>query len=47
MFYHSKELHQAVGTKKPGENHKAKALWAMNAAKDRDSNPTGAGGKSI
>ena len=35
MCYHyPKDLHRALGTKKPGENQKARALWAMNAAKD-------------
>ena len=31
-----KELHQTVGTKKLGESQKAKALWSMKAAEDRD-----------
>ena len=36
MYYHCKELHLAVGTKKLGDNRRAKALWAMKAAKDRE-----------
>ena len=32
-MYHYKDLQPAVGTKKPGENQKARALWAMKAAK--------------
>ena len=32
-YHHHKELHQAVRTKKPGDNQKAKALWAVKAAK--------------
>ena len=35
MRYHHKELHQAVRTKKHGDNPKAKALWALKAAKDK------------
>ena len=34
---HCEELHQAVGTRKPGDNQKRqKLLWAMKAAKDRE-----------
>ena len=36
MYYHYKALHQAVRTKKPGDNQKARALWAMKAAKERE-----------
>ena len=32
----TKELHQAVGTKKSGESQEAKAQWSMKAAIDRD-----------
>ena len=35
-MYHYKDLQPAVGTKKPGENQKARALWAMKAAKGRE-----------
>ena len=31
----SKELHQAVESKKSGDNKKAKVLWAMEEAKDK------------
>ena len=34
MFESYKEVGRAVGAKKPQEAQKAKALWAMNAAKD-------------
>ena len=33
---HYRELHQATGTNKPGASQKAKALWTMKAANDRD-----------
>ena len=36
MYYDYKELHQTVGMKKSGESQKAKALWAMKAATDRE-----------
>ena len=35
MYYHHKNLHQAVKSKKPGDNKKARALWAMKEATDR------------
>ena len=35
MCYHYKDLHQAVKSKTPGENKKAKVQWAMKEAKDR------------
>ena len=35
MYPHFQDLHQAVKTKKPGENKKARALWAMKEVKDR------------
>ena len=31
-----RELHQAVGAKKPGDSQKAKALWTMTAARERE-----------
>ena len=36
MYYRSKKPHQAVKSKMLGDNQKAKALWAMKAAKDRE-----------
>ena len=36
LYDHYKEFHQAAGTEKPDGGQKAKALWAMNAARDRD-----------
>ena len=36
MSDYYKELHQVVGTRKPGESQKARAPWAMKAAKDRE-----------
>ena len=36
MYHYSKDLHHAVGTKKPGENQKARALWSMKAPTDRE-----------
>ena len=36
LYYHCTELHQPAGTKKPCDSQKAKTLWAMKAAKDRD-----------
>ena len=36
LYYHYRELNQATGAKKPGESPKAKALWSMKAARDRD-----------
>ena len=35
MCHHHKGLHQAVQSKKSGENRKAKVLWAMKEVKDR------------
>ena len=35
MYCHYKNLHQAVKSKKFGENTKAKVLWAMKEAKDK------------
>ena len=35
MYDSYKVMSRAVGVKKPQEAQKAKALWAMNAAKDR------------
>ena len=36
LYYHCRELYQATGTKKLGDGQKAKALWTMTAARDRD-----------
>ena len=35
MYYQYKDLHQAVESKKSGENKKAKVLWALKDAKDK------------
>ena len=35
MYNSHKAMSRAVGVKKPQESQKAKALWAMKAAKDR------------
>ena len=35
MYESHKEMSGAVGVRKPQEAHKAKALWAMMAARDR------------
>ena len=35
MYDFDKIMSKAVGVKKPQEAHKARALWAMKAAKDR------------
>ena len=35
MYESYKEMSRAVGARKPQEAQKAKALWAMKAAKDR------------
>ena len=35
-YYHYRELYQATFTKKPGDSQKAKALWTVKAARDRD-----------
>ena len=34
MYYRYKDLHQAMKSKKSGENKKAKVLWALKAAND-------------
>ena len=35
MYYHCKDLHQAVKSKKPGEHKKkTNVLWAVKQAKD-------------
>ena len=34
MYYRYKDLHQAVKSKRSGENKKAKVLWALKEAKD-------------
>ena len=34
MFYHKQNFNQAVRTRKPGDNQKAKALWAVKTAGD-------------
>ena len=36
LHYHYRELHQAAGVKKPSDRQKAKAVWIMKAATDRD-----------
>ena len=35
LYCHCRELKQATGAKKPSESQKAKALWAMIAARDK------------
>ena len=35
LYHHHREMSKAAGAKKPSESHKANALWAMKAAKDR------------
>ena len=35
MYDSNKVMSKAMGVKKPQEAHKAEALWAMKAAKDR------------
>ena len=36
LYYHCKALHQAAGTKKPGDSQKTKAFGTLDAARDRD-----------
>ena len=36
LYFHHREMSEAAGAKKPSESHKAKALWVMKAAKDRE-----------
>ena len=36
MYHHYRGLSEAAGANKPSECQKAKALWAMKAAKDRE-----------
>ena len=36
LYYHYRDMSKAAGSKKPSESQKAKALWAMKAAKDRE-----------
>ena len=36
LYHHNRELHQATGTQNPCDSQKAKPLWTMKAAKDRD-----------
>ena len=38
MYYQYKDLHQAVKSKKSGENKKANVLWSMKEAKDKGAN---------
>ena len=35
LYFHNREMNKAAGARKPSESQKAKALWAMKAAKDR------------
>ena len=35
-YYHFKEMRTAASVKKPNDNQKAKALWKMKTAKDRE-----------
>ena len=35
LYHHHREMSKAAGAKKPSESHKANALRAMKAAKDR------------
>ena len=35
LYCHCRDMSKATGAKKPSESQKAKALWAMKAAKDR------------
>ena len=34
LYHHYREMSKAAGAKKPSESQKAKALWAVKAAKD-------------
>ena len=36
LHFHHREMSNATKAKKPSESQKAKALWAMKAAKDRE-----------
>ena len=36
LRHHYRDLSKAAGAKKPSESQKAKALWALKAAKDRE-----------
>ena len=36
MYYYYTEFTRRLGTKKPGESHEARALWAMKAAKNKE-----------
>ena len=36
LYEHYKEMSKAAGVKKPNENQRAKAVWKMKAAKDRE-----------
>ena len=36
LYFHYREMSKATGAQKPSESQKAKALWAMKAAKDRE-----------
>ena len=35
LYCHFREMSKAAGARKPSETRKAKALWAMKAARDR------------
>ena len=35
LYHHYRDMSKAAGARKPSESRKAKALWAMKAAKDR------------
>ena len=36
LYHHYREMSKVAGARKPSESQKAKALWAMKAAKDRE-----------
>ena len=36
LYCHYRKMNRAVGAEKRSESQKAKALWAMKAAKDRE-----------
>ena len=36
LYCHYRDVSKATGAKKPSESQKAKALWSMKAAKDRE-----------
>ena len=40
LYHHHRDMSKAAGAKKPSESQKAKALWALMAAKDRGINST-------